>query len=97
MAKVSFKAKPYEDLTPEWKASGIFIIPVPKLQKRHCDMDAFRKHPKYGAYANSDLFPAMLRREQMRLFPYSHIRTDNIPEGVEIDRSGFLWEVSFNL
>lgn len=64
-------------------------IRVPRLEKRHCDMAAFRKHPKFGGFANSDLFPnvlAKIRKDRLG----DRIRLDRIPEGVHIDTSGFL-------
>lgn len=64
-------------------------IKVPTLERRHCDMAAFRAHPKYGSYANSDLFPGMLARiKRERLGDF--IKMDAIPEGVAVDTSGFL-------
>lgn len=64
-------------------------IKVPTLERRHCDMAAFRQHPKYGSYANSDLFPNMLARiKNERLGEF--IKLDAIPEGVTVDQGGFL-------
>jgi hypothetical protein len=42
-------------------------IEVPTMQRKYCDMNAFRNDTKFGSYANSDLFPAMLKRELTRL------------------------------
>lgn len=71
-------------------------IKVPTLERRHCNMDAFRKHSKYGAYANSDMFPAMLariKREKLGDF----IKMDAIPEGVTVDQTGFLAVVTLTV
>ena len=38
-------------------------IDVPKIERKHCDMNAFRRSSKFGSYANSDLFSAILKRE----------------------------------
>lgn len=63
-------------------------VDVPALARRHCDMNAFRRHPKYGSYANSDLFPGMLAR--IRRDVGETIRLDRIPASVTVDESGFL-------
>lgn len=65
------------------------IVMVPVFTRAHCDMDAFRRHPKYGGIANSTLFPNALtkiRRDVTR----DYIRLDRIPECVTVDESGFL-------
>lgn len=91
MAQIQFRAKVVtvynHDDTPAWQ-----YVTVPKLARSHCDMAAFRKHPKYGSYANSDLFPAMLERIAREVVgPYSRdLRLDKAPANVTIDASGFL-------
>ena len=71
-------------------------IKVPELTRRHCDMDAFRAHPKFRAYANSDMFPSMLARiRRERLGEY--LRLDQVPDGVHVDCSGFLAVVSIDV
>jgi hypothetical protein len=93
MATIVFKSKIREvvnmDGTLAWKYVG-----VPVFQRKHCDMHAFRFHPKYGTYANSDLFPNMLGRIRESLFPNGSLRLDRIPENVSVDDSGFLAEVT---
>lgn len=93
MAKISFKVKPVRELMPDDSDTGVHIIYVPKLDRKHCDMNAFRSHPKYGGFANSTLFPAMLARIRTGFAPHGYIRTDAIPNGVTIDRTGFLWVI----
>lgn len=96
MARITFKAKPeviYNlDDTPAYAR-----IKVPALSRSHCDMNAFRKHPRYGGLANSDLFKNVLskiRRERLG----EYIRLDrDLPEGVTIDTSGFLASVSIEV
>lgn len=65
-------------------------VKVPKLTASHCDMAAFRKHPKYGGFANSNMFPGILARIAKEKGLKNFIRLDAIPEGVKIDMSGFL-------
>lgn len=88
MAKLVFKAKVQQiynsDETPAYQ-----IITVPKLTAAHYSKDEFRKHPKYGPYANSDLMPNLLAKLRREIFG-SHIRLDKIPPGVSINTQGFL-------
>ena len=53
-------------------------------------MNGFRRHPKYGGLANSDLFPNLLIRIVASLGIKSHLRLDQLPAGVSVDRSSFL-------
>jgi hypothetical protein len=88
VATISFKTKVRNVFNAD-ETLAYQIVAVPTLTRSHCDMAAFRKHSKFGAYANSDLFPnllAKLKRERLG----DHIRLDRIPDGVAIDTSGFL-------
>lgn len=96
MARVEFKSKAEKILDMDGSISFL-RIKVPALNQSHCDMDAFRKHPKFGPYANSDLFPAMLRRAAEKKGISRYIRLDKIPDGVRIDCSNFLVKVSFEI
>ena len=75
-------------------------LEVPTIERKHCDMNAFRSHEKYHSYANSDLFPGMLERiAKEKLCFRDHDRTlrlDRIPPGVTVDASGFLLSISFD-
>jgi len=87
-AKITFKGK-VETLRYVDNTVASVRIKVPTLERRHCDMNAMRQHPKYGSYANSDLFPAMLARiKNERLGEY--IKLDAIPEWVTVNQEGFL-------
>ena len=69
-------------------------IPVPEFKRSHVDMNAARRHPKYGSYANSDFFPGMLATIRSQLLNSSlGLRLDRLPENVTIDTSGFLANV----
>jgi len=98
MARISFKAK----IEPVYNADETLayqVIRVPVLERRHCDMHAFRQHPKYGPYANSDLFPGILSRirKDRLVGQYGNtIRMDRLPAGVSVDTSGFLVVVSLD-
>jgi len=95
-AKIEFKGKPETiynvDLTPAYQR-----IKVPELQRGHCDMNAFRAHPNFGPYANSDLFPGMLARiKRERLGDF--IRLDReLPAGVVVTHGPFLSTVSIEV
>lgn len=65
-------------------------VKVPKLGRQHCNMADFRRHPKYGSYANSDLFPSMLNRRAKELGVGEYIKLDSVPAGVTVDTTGFL-------
>ena len=72
-------------------------VKVPKLERRHCDMVAFRDHPRYGAYANSDLFGNLLTRALKDAGVKDYIKLHDIPACATIDESGFLAVVTINL
>jgi hypothetical protein len=94
MATVSFKGK-VETIYNMDDSVAYLRVKVPKLERKHCDMQAFRFHPKFGGIANSDLFPNALERiRRDRLGDY--VRLDKIPENVTVDTSGFLAKVSFD-
>ncbi len=73
-------------------------VKVPEITRSHCDMNAFRCSRRFGSYANSDLFPAMLKRELTKIGVKPYLYLDELhPVGVEIDASGFLWSVTITL
>lgn len=94
MAKISFRAKAEHvqngDTTETW-------VKLPKLTRSHCDMSAFRAHPKYGSYANSDLFPGMLARIRKEVFGERvWLKLHQLPDGVMVE-PGFLHTISFEV
>ena len=94
MASIEFRAK-VETIYNMDDTVAFQRIKVPTLDRKHCDMAAFRKHPKFGGLANSDLFKNVLARiKRDRLGDY--VRLDRIPEGVTVDTSGFLALVSLD-
>lgn len=91
MASITFKAKAHP--LPD----GRYLIQVPQLVRRHCDMAAFRAHPKFGGIANSDLFPNALSRIKRDLFGDSGCLFSNrIPACVTVNTTGFLYEVTIS-
>lgn len=94
MATITFRAK-VEHI--HWMDGTIqHIIRVPKLTRHHCDMTGFRNHPKYGMYANSDLFPGMLAKIREGMTG-GIIDITHIPEGVTVDAAGFLATVTMDV
>ena len=96
MPTITFKAKPH----PVYKMDGDLAymgIKVPAIKRHHCDMPAFRSHPKYGSYANSDLFQNMLKRDLLKLGIRSELHTDCLPDCVSIEDNGFLNKVTITL
>ena len=96
MAIITFKAKIIDVLNID-NTPAFSYIRVPVLDRKHCDMNAFRVHPKYGAYANSDLFKGMLAGIRKSTFGGEMLRMDSIPDGVSVDTSGFLAKVTFSV
>ena len=96
MPTITFRAKPEtvwnHDDTPAYR-----LVKVPKIERRHCDMDAFRRHPKIGPYANSDLFANILKREFTAAGIRDHIRLDALPACVCVDDGGFLATVTITI
>jgi len=96
MPAIQFKAKVETiynaDETPAWQ-----WVKVPALDRKHCDMGAFRNHPKFGAYANSDMIKSLLARELKSLGVKEYIKLHDIPACVTIDDSSFLARVTINL
>jgi len=96
MATIRFKGKiktVYNmDGTPAYDC-----IRVPEFTTRHCDMNAFRSHPKFGALANSDLFLGVLRRLRHETFKGDYLRMDRVPPCVEVETSGFLATVTVHV
>jgi hypothetical protein len=74
-------------------------IKVPTIGARHCDMHEFRKHATLGGFANSQLFPGILKGvlTQMGVAVGGFIRLDQVPEGVTVDASKFLATVTITV
>lgn len=97
LAKIQFKTKirtvHYVDGTVAYQ-----YVAVPELTRAHCDMAAFRRHEKYGGFANSDLFPNMLKRIRYDLMGgKACLRLDMVPTNASIDASGFLAVVTIEV
>lgn len=80
-------------------------IRVPNLERRHvADMGAARQSRKFGGYANSDMFPSMIRRAAesagCRDYGNGTMRIDlhkPMPESIRVDESGFLATVTIDV
>lgn len=95
--KITFKAKVQTmhtvDNTPLYD-----FIAVPEFKRSHVDMNAARNHPKYGGYANSDLFPSMLARIRKDVLNgRAYLRINDLPANVKVDASGFLASVTIEV
>jgi len=92
---IKFKTKVIKIYTPD-KTSYREAIQVPEFTRKHCDMAFFRQHKRYGGFANSDMFPSMLKRIRAGFMPNKYnnlVYLDAMPEGWEVDTSGFLANV----
>lgn len=97
MAKIEFKGKVKNVYNIDDTIAYQYVA-VPTFDRKHCDMHAFRQHPKFGGYANSDLFRGMLNRIRSDKFGDSGMLIlSKIPEGITVDTSGFLAVVSFEV
>ena len=95
--KISFRAKVQTmhamDDTPLYD-----FIAVPEFKRSHVDMEAARNHPKYGGYANSDLFPGMLARIRKDVLNgRAYLRMNELPANVTVDAGGFLAQVTITV
>jgi len=90
MATIEFKAKVKHVHNFDGTVAYEYIQ-VPELTRRHCDMNAFRQHPKFGGLANSDLFAGILSRVRSGLVNGGlGLRLDRLPDNVTVNTSGFL-------
>ena len=98
MARITFKAKAEDFWLAGEEAPRYQTVKIPALKRSHCDMAAFRVHKKYGSYANSDIFPQILKNIRTEIFGHClYLRLDQPPPGVVIDTSGFLVTVQFDV
>jgi hypothetical protein len=96
MARITFKGKAKDVHYVDGQFAYRYVA-VPQFTRQHCDMAAFRQHPKYGGYANSDMFPGMLNRIRDTLFKNGMLKLDDVPESVAVDDTGFLVSVSIEV
>lgn len=96
MATIKFKAKVQAMRNADGSLAYEYLQ-VPEFDRKHCDMNAFRTHPKYGAYANSDLFKGVLKRIRSDVFGGGFLKLNAAPETVSVDTSGFLAVVTFEV
>jgi hypothetical protein len=91
---IEFRTKPQEVYYGETLRR---YVKVPELTTRHCDMNAFRCSRRFGSYANSTLFSALLARAVKAMGIENRIWEEQTIAGVEIDKTGFLWVVKITL
>ena len=96
MATIKFRTKPMPVEYPEG-GHAYTLIRVPQLTRSHCDMAAFRRHRRYGSFANSDLFPGILARIRKRVAPHGWFKVEDPPAGVTVDASGILAVVTIEI
>jgi hypothetical protein len=96
MASIQFKGK-VKTLHNMDNSVAYEYISVPEFERKHCDMSAFRRHAKYGAYANSDLFKGMLSKIRREVFCGSPLKLNAVPDGVCVDTGGFLAVVTLDV
>lgn len=97
MAAITFKTK----LIPLLDDNGKEIdklLKVPELSHNHCDMVAFRQHPKFGIFANSDLFPNALARIRCDILGRRQfLKLSDLPPNITVNASGFLAVVTVDV
>lgn len=95
-ATISFKGKAEDVHDADTDEVSYRRIRVPALDRRHCDMSAFRKHPNFARFANSTMFPAVIAGALKNIGVHAggYIRFDQLPDGVSVDSSGFLTRIT---
>ena len=78
-------------------SDGIRYVKIPTLKKSHCDMAYFRRHRKFGSYANSNLFLPILNRELKVNGIDGRLELNRLPPCVTVDSSGFLAVVEIEI
>lgn len=74
------------------------LVKVPKIEPRHTDRAEWRASRRFGAFANSDLFPGLLRRQVGNVIGQrTCLWLDDLPAGVEADTSGFLASITITI
>ena len=97
--KIQFKTKVQGYWNEADEPVGCIQVPA-AFTRKHCpDMQAWRSSRAWGSYANSDLFPAILKgaAKKAGLEPGRLIRLDRWPEGATIDTSGFLAVITIDV
>lgn len=97
MPSLTFKAKPQKVFNGDDLTLAYEFVKLPVDLARYADKDAFRKHPEFRAYANSDMFGSILKRALLKHNIGPVIRLDRVPEGVSIDTSSFLTTVTIQV
>lgn len=99
MPVISYKAK-VENVYNMDETLAYQIVKVPaKITSAHYSREDWRKHPKFGSYVNSDLFPNLVSRQLSLLNVKlgTNIRLDRLPDAVTVDTTGFLAVVTINV
>lgn len=97
--QIQFKTKIQGFLNEAGEPVGCILVPA-AFARKHCpDMQAWRSSRAFGGYANSDLFPAILKGAAKRagLEPGRLIRLDRWPAGATIDPTGFLAVITIDV
>lgn len=97
-ATISFKTKIKTMYNPD-DSEAYRYVTVPVFKHCHCDMDAMRKHPRYGSFANSDLFLGILAKVRLGIVGKygNHIKINELPDNISVDDSGFLAVVTITV
>ena len=99
---ITFRAKVQECNYTDGTIASRYIR-VPKLTRSHVDMEAARRHKRWGSFANSDLFQNILAREAVAAgckIVGGGMRVDllsPLPSAISIDTSGFLAQVTITV
>lgn len=102
--QIRFKGKAREMRYTDGALASRYVE-VPTLERRHVvDIADARRSRRFGPYANSDLFPGMIRRaavaagvKEVSDGKYRVDLTKPAPDGMTIDTTGFLVEVTIDV
>ena len=73
------------------------IVPFPMLRRSHCDMDWFRRSRAFRNFADTTMFPYILKDvlEPMGVTENREwVRLDQLPAGMTVERDGDVATVS---
>jgi hypothetical protein len=92
MCKIRFKAKRWYSATNP----GVSYVTIPKIQRHHCDMDAFRSDNRFLDSVNSDMFEPIVNKLVNNLYGHRICLSKEV-SGVSFTEGAFLINVTIEL
>ena len=95
MANITIKAKKFTVYNMD-DTVAYTAVKIPRIKTNHCDMNAMRSHKRFGSYANSNMFEAMINAHVKALGLPEILKLDNVPDFINV-KDGFFTVVSFEV